>query len=276
MSFADLFWILLVLVLAQPLLMRRYLEAMRQRKIAEIERQRGSRVILMVHRQETMSLLGFPLMRFIDIHDAEQVLRAIQMTDDEVPLDLVLHTPGGIVLAATQIARAVKAHKGRVTIFVPHMAMSGGTLIALAADEIVMCEHSVLGPIDPQVGQLPAASILRAVEAKTAREVEDETLIKADLGEMAIAQLRRTAERLLEGRMEQERVDFLAAALTEGRWTHDHPIFPDEAAALGLNVNTEMPDPVLELMSLFPQPTQRMQNVEYLPEPHRERPGKGR
>jgi ClpP class serine protease len=276
MSFADLFWILLLLVLAQPFLMRRYLEAMRARKIAEIERERGSRVILMVHRQETMSLFGFPLMRFIDIHDAEQVLRAIQMTDDEVPLDLVLHTPGGLVLAATQIARAVEAHKGRVTIFVPHMAMSGGTLIALAADEIVMCEHSVLGPMDPQVGQLPAASILRAVEAKSAREVEDETLIKADLGNMAIQQLRRTAERLLEGKMEKAKIELLASALTEGRWTHDHPIFPDEAAALGLNVSTEMPDSVLELMSLFPQPGAQVQNVEYIPQPRREGPGKGR
>ena len=46
-----------------------------------------------------------------------------------------------------QIAKAVREHRG--TVFVPHYAMAGGTLIALAADEIVMCEHSVLGPIDP-------------------------------------------------------------------------------------------------------------------------------
>lgn len=276
MSFADLFWILLVLVLAQPVLMRKYLEAMRQRKIAEIERERGSRVILMVHRQETMSLLGFPLMRFIDIHDAEQVLRAIQMTDDEVPLDLVLHTPGGIVLAATQIARAIKRHPAKVTVFVPHMAMSGGTLVALGADEIVMCEHSVLGPIDPQIGQQPAASILKAVEAKPVKEVDDATLINADVGEKAINQLRRTAEYLLDGRLEKANIEAMAAALTEGRWTHDHPIFPDEAKELGLNVTTEMPDSVLELMALFPQPTQRMQGVEYLPYPHREAPGKNR
>lgn len=276
MSFLDLFWILLLLVLLQPVLMRRFHEAMRQRKIAEIERERGSRVILMVHRQESMSLLGFPLMRFIDIHDSEQVLRAIQMTDDEVPLDIVLHTPGGIVLAATQIARAIKRHPARVTVFVPHMAMSGGTLIAIAADEIVMCEHSVLGPMDPQIGQQPAASIIKAAQAKPVAEVDDATLVNADVGEKAINQLRRTAERLLEGRLGKAEIEALAAALTEGRWTHDHPIFPDEAAGLGLNVNTGMPDAVLELMALYPQPTQRMQNVEYLPYPHRERPGKGR
>ena len=34
-------------------------------------------------------------------------------------------TPGGLVLAATQIARAIQGHKGKVTVFVPHYAMSG-------------------------------------------------------------------------------------------------------------------------------------------------------
>ena len=132
---------------------------MRTRKIAQIEKKRDSRVILLIHRQETMTLLGFPLMRYIDVNDSEEVLRAIQLTDDEVPLDIVLHTPGGLVLAATQIARAIQGHKGKVTVFVPHYAMSGGTLIALAADEIVMCEHSVLGPVDPQLAR-PVACCL--------------------------------------------------------------------------------------------------------------------
>jgi ClpP class serine protease len=54
---------------------------MRTRKIAQLETQRNSRVILLVHRQETMRLLGFPIMRYIDINDSEEVLRAIQMTN---------------------------------------------------------------------------------------------------------------------------------------------------------------------------------------------------
>src|SRR6202040_2744298 len=132
MSIVDLIWLFFVFTALQPVLRQRMLEAMRTRKIAQLERKRGSRVILLVHRQETMRLLGFPLVRYIDINDSEEVLRAIQMTDDDVPLDLVLHTPGGLVLAALQIARAVREHKAKVTVFVPHYAMSGGTLIALA------------------------------------------------------------------------------------------------------------------------------------------------
>ena len=151
----DILWLFFIISTLQPVIKQRYLDASRQRLIAQIERKRGSRVILLVHREETMSLLGFPVFRYIDINDSEQVLRAIHMTDPDIPLDLILHTPGGLVLAALQIARAIDLHKAKVTAFVPHYSMSGGTLIALAADEIVMCEHAVLGPVDPQLGRIP-------------------------------------------------------------------------------------------------------------------------
>src|SRR6202165_2270363 len=187
MSLGDVFWLFFMFTAIQPMLRQRMLEAMRVRKISQLESQRNSRVILLIHRQETMRCLGFPVARYIDINDSEEVLRAIQMTDDDVPLDLVLHTPGGLVLAALQIAKAVRDHKAKVTVFVPHYAMSGGTLIALAADEIVMCTHSVLGPIDPQLGQSPAASLLKVVEQKPVKEIDDRTLILADLGCKAIA-----------------------------------------------------------------------------------------
>src|SRR3954470_7768710 len=160
MSVGDIFWLFFMFAALQPLIRQRMLEAMRARKIAKLESQRSSRVILLVHRQETMRLLGFPVMRYIDLNDSEEVLRAIQMTDDEVPLDIVLHTPGGLVLAALQIAQAIRGHKAKTTVFVPHYAMSGGTLIALAAGEIVMTPYSVLGPIDPQLRDLPAASLI--------------------------------------------------------------------------------------------------------------------
>jgi len=109
MSVLDVFWIFFMLSALQPVIRQRLLDAMRMRKIAQLERDRHSRVILLVHRQETMKFLGFPVMRYIDVNDSEEVLRAIHMTDPDVPLDLVLHTPGGLVLAALQIARAVGA-----------------------------------------------------------------------------------------------------------------------------------------------------------------------
>ncbi len=268
MVLSDILWVFFIVSALQPVLRKRFLEGMRARKIAQIEQKRGSRVILLIHRQETMSLLGFPLMRYIDVNDSEEVLRAIHMTDDDVPLDIVLHTPGGLVLAALQIARAIRARQGKVTVFVPHYAMSGGTLIALAADEIVMCKHSVLGPIDPQLGDMPAASLLKVVEAKPIAEVDDRTLVLADIGRKAIQQLEEAAAGLLSRRMDAKAARELAAKLATGTWTHDYPISAEEARSLGLPVSTEMPDEVLQLMTLYPQPVQRQGGgVEYLPVP---------
>lgn len=268
MNPTDLLWLFFVISALQPVVQRRILDAMRARKIAQIEQARGTRVILLVHRQETMSLLGFPIVRYIDVHDSEEVLRAIQLTGDDVPIDLVLHTPGGLVLAALQIARAIEAHQGKVTVFVPHYAMSGGTLIALAADEIVMCRHSVLGPIDPQLGQLPAASLVRVVEQKPIAEIDDQTLVLADVGRKAIRQLEAAAAALLRRHMDEAAASRVAATLATGTWTHDYPISADEAQALGLPVSTDMPREVLELLQLYPQPVRRQGGgVEYLPVP---------
>ncbi|MDW8245180.1 MAG: ATP-dependent Clp protease proteolytic subunit [Sandaracinaceae bacterium] len=265
MQIGELFWIFLAVSALQPAIHQRMLEAARQRLIAEIERQRKSRVILLVHRQETMSLFGFPVMRFIDIHDSEAVLRACELTSPEMPLDIVLHTPGGLVLAALQIARAVRKHKGKVTVFVPHYAMSGGTLIALAADEIVMSPHAVLGPIDPQIGQFPAASLIEVIEKKPITEVDDRTLILADIAKKAIRQLEEAAAELLTRSMSVEKAKEVAALLARGQWTHDYPITVEEAQKLGLPVRSDIPREVLRVMSLFPQPVRRQSTVEYLP-----------
>jgi ClpP class serine protease len=212
-----------------------------------------------------MSILGFPLVRYIDVNDSEEVIRAIQLTDPSVPIDIVLHTPGGLVLAATQIAHAINRRKGKVTALVPHYAMSGGTLIALAADEIIMTDHAVLGPVDPQVGQYPAVSLLKAVEQKSNDRIHDETLILADQARKAITQVQATIRELLRGKYPDALADNLAALLSEGRWTHDFPITAEYARELGLHARSDMPPEVLELMALYPQPVRHFPTVEYLP-----------
>jgi ClpP class serine protease len=265
----DIFWLFFMLSALQPVIKQRLLEASRKRLLALIEHERKSRIVLLVHRQETMSLLGFPLFRYIDINDSEEVIRAIHLTDPEIPLDLVLHTPGGLVLAATQIARAVFKHKGKVTVFVPHYAMSGGTLIALAADEIVMCEHAVLGAVDPQLGEYPAASILKAAHQKPIAEVDDKTLILADQAQKALVQMENEVSELLADKYPAQRVSELAKLLTSGTWTHDYPITYERARDLGLRVRNDMPENMLRLMQLYPQPIRHQRSVEYVPLPYR-------
>jgi len=269
----DILLVIFILLALQPFVRQRMLEAARVRLLRSIEAKRGTRVIVMIHREEVLALLGFPLSRYIDIHDSEQVLRAIKLTDPEIPIDLILHTPGGLVLATEQIAMALCRHPGKVTVFVPHYAMSGGTLLALAADEIVMDENAVLGPVDPQLGQWPANSILKAVEQKQANEVDDETLIMADVARKAVGQIHSLIINILShGQMPHEKAEILADLLSSGIWTHDYPIGVGEAKEMGLPVNTDMPQEVYQLMSLFPQAGRGRPSVMYIPMPYPSRP----
>jgi ClpP class serine protease len=268
MSLIDLLWIFLLLSSLQPVFRQRILEAQRLRAFRRLEQERKSRAIGLIHRQETMSFLGFPVARYIDIEDSERLLRAIQLTDREVPIDLILHTPGGLVLAAAQIAQALRRHEARVTVFVPHYAMSGGTLIALAADEIVMADNAVLGPVDPQLGQSPAASIIKVLDRKPIAEIDDETIIQADMAEKALRQVTRTVRTLIGDRLPEEKATALANLLSAGTWTHDYPITVGEAREMGLNVSTAMPPVIFDLMQLYPQTSQRRPSVEYIPLPY--------
>lgn len=271
-SYWWIFWLFLIIIALQPVMRQKMLENARMRALARLEKERNSRVIALIHRQETLSFLGFPLTRFIDIDDSEAVLRAIKMTGDDVPIDLIVHSPGGLVLAAEQIAFALEKHPAKVTVFVPHYAMSGGTLVALAADEIVMDDNAVLGPVDPQLGQQPAASILKVVEQKPIEKIDDETLILADVAGKAMRQVRETVEHLLESKMPKEQADQVAATLCTGIYTHDYPITVEEARTLGLQVSTDMPAIVYQIMSLYPQAMQRRPSVEYIPAPRSREP----
>lgn len=268
MDIALIFTLFLILSFLQPIIRQKILEAARTKLLRQLEEKRGSRAIALIHRQERLSFLGFPLSRFIDINDSEEVLRAIKLTDDQVPIDIILHTPGGLVLAAEQIAYALCRHPAKVTVFIPHYALSGGTLIALAADEIVMDENAVLGPVDPQVGKYPAASILRVLEQKDINEVSDETLILADISKKALAQVKETVTQILSTRMPAEEAERLANELSQGRWTHDYPISVGEARALGLPIKTEVPTEVYQLMNLYPQAGTGRPSVEYIPTPY--------
>jgi ClpP class serine protease len=219
----------------------------------------------LIHREETVSLFGIPVNRFIDIDDAEAVLRAIRLTPAEKPMDLILHSPGGLVLAASQIAHAIQKHKGKVTVFVPHYAMSGGTLIALAAGEIVMDPNAVLGPVDPQIGQFPAASIIRAVEMKKPEKVEDQTLILADISQKAINQVGSLVAELLKKCMPEEDAQKVAALITTGQFTHDFPITVERAKSVGLCISTDMPKSIYYLMELYPQTGAGRPSVNFVP-----------
>jgi ClpP class serine protease len=268
MSPVDIIWLFFLLSSLQPVLQQRLLMTRRVQALRALEKRNGSRAITMIHRREGFAFLGIPFGGFIDIDDSEAVIRVIEMTDPRTPIDMVIHTPGGLVLAAEQIASALAAHPSPVSVYVPHYAMSGGTLVALAADRIVMAPSAVLGPVDPQIGELPAASILAAVALKEPNETKDQTLILADVSRKAQKQVQEFVEKLLSATIQSPRAREVAKMLSEGRWTHDFPIDVEQAQKLDLPVSTDLPDEVRELMQLYPQPKGRRPSVEYIPAPY--------
>jgi ClpP class serine protease len=262
--------VLFVFFFLVPQIQRSFLNTARHGLLQRIGKMRHSNVITLIHRQETIAFLGIPLSRYIDIDDSEEVLRAIRLTPQDTPIDIILHTPGGILLAASQIALALSSHPAKKTVIVPHYAMSGGTLIAFAADEIVMDPHAVLGPVDPQLmegnASYPAVSLLKVLEKKKIDEVDDRTIILADEARKAMSQNEGLVRKILAGRYPDETVNKIVDELVSGKYTHDIPITVDQASAMGLKVSTQVPGEIYDLMHLYKMGTStKRPGVEFVP-----------
>lgn len=252
-----------------PQVLFRYKLLQRYKFIKNFETSRKARAIVMIHRQEQLALFGIPFYRFINIEDSEEILRAIRMTPGDMPIDLILHTPGGLVLASEQIATALKEHKAKTTVIIPHYAMSGGSLIALSADEIIMDKNAVMGPVDPQVGQYPAASIISAINTKYVDELDDETLILGDISRKAIDQVKEFVYDILKDKLGEEKAKNLSETLSSGKWTHDYPLTIKKLKELGVEVTTDVPKEVYELFDLYRQPVNQRPSVQYVPVPYK-------
>ena len=234
-----------------------------------LEKRHGYKVLTMIHRREAISFFGLPAYQFIDEEDAEQILRWIRKYRDS-PLELILHTPGGQLHASIQIARALKKHPQKTRVIIPHYSMSGGTLIALAANEIVMDKDAVIGPIDPQIGDLlhgtyPAPSWIYAAETKK-EKADDTTLVMSDISRKALNLTRQVTHELLEGKIqpgsaEKNQLNAVVEKLVSGEMIHSTPLSASEAKELGLPVSTDFPEDVHEFMKLF-RPVKR--SIEYV------------
>ncbi|WP_029551635.1 SDH family Clp fold serine proteinase [Thermocrinis jamiesonii] len=268
-----LLWLFFLFFFLTPILRRHALNKARETLIRMLEEKLQSRVITLIHRQESVGFFGIPIIRYINIEDSEQVLRAIRLTPPEMPIVLIIHTPGGLALASTQIANALVKHKGPVRVIIPHYAMSGGTLIALAADEIIMDPNAVLGPVDPQLQGIPAASVIKVLEKKELKDIDDQTIIMADIAEKAIKQMVSYVKWLLtENGMDEEKAERIALELATGKYTHDYPLGVEKLRELGLNISTDVPEEVYQLMDLYPQPMgTQVPSVQYIPVPYRTR-----
>lgn len=120
----------------------------------------------------------------IDDNDKNAFMQAVCGMDRTKGLDLILHTPGGQLAAAESLVVYLKAlFNNDIRTFVPQMAMSAGTMMALSTKEVVMGKQSNLGPIDPQFGGMSCAGIIEEFEV-ACKEVAAEPNLAAVWGQI--------------------------------------------------------------------------------------------
>jgi ClpP class serine protease len=250
---STLFWLFFFGLLFLPYFRQKIQERQRSYFVNQIKKERGTKVITLVHQQGGLSFLGLGGNQYIDIDNAEQIAQIIRETPQNQGIDIILHTPGGLVLAVKQIVHALESHKGKITVFIPYYAMSGGTYVALAADKIVMDQNAMLGRIDPQIFGIPAFSIKHAIRQKRSRDIDDKMLILNDIAAKGIEQIQKdVSEILMRKGYTKNEIKNITTDLVSETYTHDYPVSFEEAKKLGLPVSDEMPMRVYNLMKLYP------------------------
>ncbi len=230
--------------------LRSLVMAQRKAIVAKLEKKRKSKVITLIHRREPW--VGEEENgdeESITLEDSEFVLMEISRTPKDQPIDFIVHTPGGLALAAEMISIALKNHPGKTTVMVPFYAMSGGTLIALAADEILMENYAVLGPVDPQFNGYPAAAYTTLLQEKPLQAVQDEVVLMTHVARLAVGQVKNFVKWLLGDRLSAKKCEELANFLTGGYITHDTPITLTTVRDWGLNIHEGVPPEVFELFT---------------------------
>ncbi len=215
--------------------------------LERLETKRGSRVLTLVHRKEPWSKED----GFISIEDSELLVAQIRRTPPEKHIDLIIHTPGGIVIAAEMIAMAVRNHPGKVTAIVPFYAMSGGTMIALAAHELMMDEESILGPLDPQISGYPSQSLITLPARTPIETISDQMVILSETAQKSVSQVRAFVSLLLVDKLPPAKREKVASFLTGGYVTHDTPIVPAVLREIGLKIVEDIPEEVYELFRTY-------------------------
>jgi hypothetical protein len=181
----------------------------------------------------------------------ESVIEQIKAQTDAKKLILLLNSPGGFVSSSYKVARALRSNFKKIKVFVPHIAASGGTLVALAGNKIVMGLMSQLSPIDPTGPNGSAKNVIDGFETVTefftkiseedapytykvlAQKYDGQQL---DAAVSSLMLMREYATEILEGSGYKPNVAAIISKLARGFWTHGEVINYDKAKKIGLNV----------------------------------------
>lgn len=219
--------------------------ARRAQVIRDLEQERGSKVITLIHRKEPWNK-GHDEQE-ITLENSEEILLQLRETLPDKPIDFIVHTEGGSTFAADMIAMALKHHKGKVTVMVPFYAFSDGTYIVLAGDEVMMEKYSLLAPVEPLIDDMPANWIMAVLNRKPIETIADRTVLLAETARMETENARGFVKWLLEDKMSEDQATQVANFLVGGVMASTTPITLDVARAIGLKVTEGVPEKVYQL-----------------------------
>jgi len=230
---------------ANGLPLKEQILARRAQLVKELEEERGSRVLQLIHRKEPWSAsdeepeIGF--------EDSEVILQQVRETPPDKPIDFIIHTEGGLTFAADLMAMALRYHKAKVTVMVPFYAMSDGTYLVLAADEIMMEKCSILAPVEPLIDDMQANAIMAMLKKKPIETISDRTILQAEAARMETENAKEFVKWLLIDKMNEDQATQVANFLVGGFMASTTPITLDVARAIGLNVVEGVPEKVHQL-----------------------------
>lgn len=226
-----------------------------EKALQDVETKRGSKVIFLTHglnaNTSTFSFLNFE--ESLTMRDAEAFVTMLNSVDSTCPIDLILHTYGGNLAAAEVIINAIRNHQAPVRIFIPHHAMSAGTLIALSGAQIHLNQNAFMGPIDPQYAF--GMSINTVIEyAEKYEEISKGGFITECVNLLA-ASARKTHNRikaLIEKmpRASSPAEQSLIYNNLVKKYNHDQPLFFKDLSFLS-DIESTMNEDLLELFTLY-------------------------
>jgi len=179
----------------------------------------------------------------IDADDLAEVLEGVESKE----IDLLLHTSGGLIDSVEKFVGVLRQMHVNYRVIVPSWAKSGGTLIALSSQELLLGVSSELGPIDPQI-TLPDYGSVSAefVAADNTQPEILKSIAKADMARAKHLANRYLPTGLLRGKdgaVITSAVEKLSSATGYG--SHGAVIDHDEAKNLQLSVKWMEPSSTL-------------------------------
>jgi ClpP class serine protease len=153
-------------------------------------------VVEIIHDWSEFNLGPAGLPEYITFEQAFEIVRQIRAAANH-PIAVVIHTMGGYSAPTEMIAKALSQHKGKKVAFVPYIAMSGGTIVALSTEEIFMGSAAALGPIDTQYAHWPASAFAYLKANKNPDRIHDEYLMMIHISEQFEKDAVERAKRLI-------------------------------------------------------------------------------